>query len=213
VYVPKHFEETRVDVLHELMRTCPLGTVVTVSADGLDAAHIPFELDPEPAPFGTLRGHVARANPLWREHLTARAALVIFHGPDAYISPSWYASKREHGKVVPTWNFAVVHAHGLLRSIEDSRWLLGLVQRLTARHESERTVPWKVTDAPAAYIEESLRAIVGVELTITRLVGKWKLSQNRPASDRESVVRGLRDHSENGAASLADLMQQFDNKS
>jgi transcriptional regulator len=207
VYVPEHFEQTRIDALHDLMRAYPFGTLVALTANGLDAAHIPFELDPSPAPFGILRCHVARANPLWREYAREREALAIFQGPDAYISPAWYASKREHGKVVPTWNYAIVHAHGSLRIIEDRAWLRALVETLTARHEAPRTDPWNVNDAPAKYIEQTLRAIVGIEMVITRLVGKWKLSQNRSAADRDSVVQGLRSGGDEAGAAIADLMQ------
>src|SRR5437867_429470 len=156
MYLPKHFEETRVEVLHELIRTYPFGTLVTLTADGLDANHIPFEVDPEPAPFGTLRGHVARANPIWRDVSPGAEALVIFQGPDTYISPSWYETKVETGKVVPTWNYVVVHAHGVPRFIDERAWLRAFVTRLTERHEAGRQTPWKVTDAPAEYIDAQL---------------------------------------------------------
>src|SRR5207249_2616676 len=135
MYLPKHFEEARVEVLHDLIRAFPLGTLVTLTAGGLDANHIPFEVDPEPSPFGTLRGHVARANPVWRGISAGAEALVIFQGPDTYISPSWYETKAETGKVVPTWNYVVVHAHGVPRFIDDRAWLRAFVTRLTERHE------------------------------------------------------------------------------
>jgi transcriptional regulator len=191
MYVPKHFEETRVEVLHELMRQHPLGTLVAMTAQGLDASHIPFEIDPEPAPFGTLRGHVAKANPLWQTLCNAPATLVVFQGSDAYVSPSWYAAKQDHGKVVPTWNYAVVHAHGQARIVHDAAWLRTLVTALTDRHEDGRADRWRVTDAPADYVEKMLAAIVGVEIPIARLTGKWKVSQNRSAADRRGVVAGL----------------------
>jgi len=191
MYLPKHFEETRVDVLRELIREHPLGALVTLTPEGLDANHLPFELDPDPAPFGTLRGHVARANPLWREPAGDVDALVIFQGPGTYISPAWYPTKQETGRVVPTWNYAVVHAHGPLRVIDDRAWLRDFVTRLTNRHESGRSDPWHVTDAPAEYIDQMLGAIIGLEIPLTRLRGKWKMSQNRPAQDRAGVVDAL----------------------
>jgi transcriptional regulator len=191
MYVPKQFEETRVDVLHELIRAHPLAALVTLTPVGLDANHIPFEIDPAPGPFGTLRGHVARANPLWRELASGVQALAIFRGPASYVSPAWYPTKRSTGKVVPTWNYAVVHARGSLRIVEDRGWLRALVERLTERHEAGRSHPWKVTDAPADYIDKELGAIVGLELPVAELVGKWKVSQNRSPADREGVVEGL----------------------
>ena len=191
MYLPKHFEETRIETLRELIRAHPLGALVTLTPGGLDANHVPFELDPDPAPFGTLRGHVARANPVWREPSRDVEALVIFQGPGAYISPALYPTKAETGRVVPTWNYAVVHAHGPLRAVDDREWLRSFVTRLTDRHESTRSDPWQVTDAPAEYVDQMLGAIVGLEIPLTRLVGKWKMSQNRPPADRAGVVEGL----------------------
>ena len=205
MYLPKHFEETRVEVLHELIHAHPLGALVTLTRGGLDANHIPFEVDPEPAPFGTLRGHVARANPVWREFSREVEALVIFQGPGTYISPAWYPTKQETGRVVPTWNYAVVHAHGPLRFIDDKGWLRDFVTKLTNRHEATRREPWHVTDAPAEYIETQLGAIIGLEIPITRLVGKWKMSQNRPAQDQAGVVDGLE---EMGETTIADMIRQ-----
>lgn len=208
MYVPKHFAETRVETLHELMRAHPLAALVTLTPDGLDANHIPFELDPAPAPFGTLRGHIARANPLWRDASREVGALAIFQGPGTYISPSWYPTKQETGKVVPTWNYAIVHAHGPLRVIEDRHWLRELVERLTNRHEAGRRDPRKVTDAPADFIDQQLGAIIGLELPIARLVGKWKTSQNRPARDQDGVVAGLLQEGHESAAAMAELVRQ-----
>ena len=208
MYLPKHFEETRVDVLHGLIREYPLGALVMLTSRGLDANHIPFEIDPEPAPFGTLRGHVARANPVWRE--ASAEALVIFQGPDTYISPSWYQTKAETGKVVPTWNYAVVHAHGTPRFIDDRAWLRGFVETLTNRHESRRAEPWLVTDAPADYVDTMVGAIIGLEIPIARLVGKWKVSQNRPAQDRVGVVDGLSREAPRSGAAIADLVRRVE---
>jgi transcriptional regulator len=191
MYIPDKFQETRVDVLHDCMRTNALSTLVYASNSGLVADHVPFLVDSEPAPFGTLRGHVARANPLWKECPADREVLVVFHGPDAYITPSWYAAKREHGKVVPTWNYVVVHAYGCPRFIEDPAWLRGQITQLTETHEAGRAEPWKVTDAPEDYVAKQLRAIVGVEIVLTRLIGKWKANQNRSAADVRGVIEGL----------------------
>jgi transcriptional regulator len=207
MYLPKHFEETRTEILHGLIRARPLAALVTLTPGGLEANHIPFEIDPDPAPLGTLRGHVARANPVWRDFSPGLDALAIFQGPDAYVSPSWYPSKQEGGKVVPTWNYAVVHAYGPLRIIDDAAWLRGFVARLTNRHESGRATPWKVTDAPADYIDKMVGAIVGIEIPIARLAGKWKVSQNRPARDREGAAQGLLYEGGDAATAMAEMVR------
>ena len=207
MYLPRHFEETRAPILHELIRAYPLGVLVGLTSSGLVANHIPFEVDPDPAPFGTLRGHVARANPFWRECAPDVEALAVFRGPDAYVSPAWYPTKRDTGKVVPTWNYAVVHAHGPVRFIEDRAWLRQLVEQLTNRHEAGRREPWRITDAPPDYIDRQLGAIVGIEIPITRLVGKWKVGQNRPPEDRAGVVEGLSHEGGDAAAAMARLVR------
>jgi len=207
MYLPKHFEETRVATLHELIRAHPLGALVTFDAGRIEANHIPFEIDPDPAPFGTLHGHVARANPAWRGLSPAVDALVIFQGPEAYVSPSWYPSKQESGKVVPTWNYAVVHAYGPVRAVDDAVWLRAFVEKLTDRHEAGRAARWKVTDSPADYVDKMVTAIVGIELPIARLLGKWKVSQNRPAPDREGVVAGLHEQGSDVAKAMAELVR------
>jgi len=189
MYLPAHFQEDRVEVLHQLIGNHPLGTLVTHSADGLSADHIPFIVDPRPAPLGTLRGHIARANPLWQK--AGADVMVVFQGPDAYISPSWYPSKKEHGKVVPTWNYVGVHAHGPLRAIDDIEWMRDFLTTLTQHFEAPMRAPWKVSDAPADFIETLMRTVVGIEIPLTRLQGKWKTSQNRSRADREGVVAGL----------------------
>jgi transcriptional regulator len=208
MYLPGHFEENRIDILHQLIRARPLATIVTLGSAGLNANHIPFELSAEPAPLGTLRGHVARANPLWRDFSENIDALIIFHGPQAYVSPSWYPTKQATGEVVPTYNYIVVHAYGPLQIIDDSRWLRGLVTRLTERFEAARAEPWHVTDAPDGFIEKQLRAIVGIEIVISKLLGKWKASQNRPVVDREGVVKGLSESNDADSLALAELVRE-----
>jgi transcriptional regulator len=206
MYNPPLFKEDRVPVLHELIRARPFATLVTLGPGGLGADHIPLELDPEPAPLGTLRGHVARANPLWRDHRRDVEVLAVFHGPEGYVSPAWYPSKQETGKVVPTWNYAVVHAYGPLRAIEDREWLRALVTRLTDRHEAGRADPWRVTDAPDDFVQAMLNGIVGLEIPITRLEGKWKMSQNRNAADRAAVVQALRSEGDPARLAVADIV-------
>jgi transcriptional regulator len=189
MYLPSHFEQNEPQALAALMQEHPLAALVSVRADGPTADHLPLEFE---AGERVLRGHVARANPLWRE-AHGQAVLAIFRGPQAYVTPSWYPSKAATHKVVPTWNYAVVHAHGVLRAVDDAPWLRELVGRLTAHQEAARPAPWAVADAPEDYVQQMLRAIVGIEITLTRIVGKWKVSQNRSASDRDGVVAGLAD--------------------
>ena len=208
MYVPQAFAETRIEVLHQLIREHALGVVVTLGSDGLNANHIPWELASAPAPYGMLRGHVARGNSVWRDFSSTIDALVVFQGPQAYITPSWYQTTKETGKVVPTFNYIVVHAYGPLRVVEDKAWLRGLVERLTERFEAARPEPWKVADAPSEFIEKQLGAIVGLEIPIRRLVGKWKVSQNRPDVDRDGVIRGLREMDNAVAAAMARAVEQ-----
>jgi transcriptional regulator len=212
VYLPAYFQESRPEVLHALMRARPLATLVTLSDSGLVANHIPIETHTEPAPHGMLRGHVARANPLWKEYRAGSEALAIFQGPQVYISPSFYPSKRETGEVVPTWDYAVVHAHGTLRFVQDAAWLKTLVVGLTDAHEASRRVPWKVADAPPLYIEKMLSLIVGFEFSIGRLTGKWKLSQNHTAANRQGVVQGLREAAGEDSREIADMLSAFNNE-
>jgi transcriptional regulator len=212
VYLPTYFKESRTEVLHDLMRTRPLATLVAVCESGLVANHIPVETASEPAPHGMLRGHIARANPLWREYRTGSEALAIFQGPQVYISPSFYPSKKETGEVVPTWDYAVVHAHGTLRFVEDTAWLRALVVRLTDSHEKSRAIPWKVADAPAPYVEKMLSLIVGFEFSITGLTGKWKISQNHPTANREGVVKGLSAAAGEESREIASLLAEFNDE-
>jgi transcriptional regulator len=192
VYVPTHFSEDRIDVLWQFMRESGLATLVSMTAGGLIASHAPLLLDPDPAPYGTLIGHLAKANPHAHAADPGIQTLVVFQGPDGYITPSYYAAKQEHGKVVPTWNYAAVHAYGVLEAFDDPVRLREVVTRLTDRHESGRAQPWAVSDAPPEFVTGMLRGIVGIALPIARLEGKVKMSQNRPAADQTGVVEGLR---------------------
>ena len=203
MYLPKHFEEPSIAVMHELMRTHPLATLVTLASNGLNANHIPLQLADAASPFGILQGHVARANPLWRDYAKDIEALAIFQGPEAYITPSWYATKKETGKVAPTWNYAVVHASGFLRVIDDACWVRAHLDTLTDDHEAARHEPWKVTDAPDDFTEQMIAAVVGIEIVITRLSGKWKVSQNQPPQNQAGVIQGL---NANGATPMAALV-------
>lgn len=201
MYMPSYFKETRSEALHALMRAYPFATLVTHGDAGLAANHLPFELVGD-----HLHGHVARGNELARAD--GAEVLVIFRGPEGYVSPNWYPSKHETGREVPTWNYAVIHVHGRLRVVEDHTWLRQLLERLTDRHEAGQPKPWHVSDAPADHIEKSLGGIVGLEISIERIEGKFKLSQNHPAANRAGVVEGLRQRSGRGDAELADLMAQ-----
>jgi len=212
MYLPKHFEVSSVETLHDLMRACPLATVVTLSTDGLNANHIPFLLSREPAPFGTLRGHIARSNPMLSDLVQNVEALAVFQGPDSYITPSWYPSKEEHGKVVPTWNYVVVHAYGSFRVVDDAAWLRDLVAALTTQQEAPFSKRWSISDAPHEFIDQRLGAIVGIEMVITKLIGKWKVSQNQPVENQVGVVQGLRALGESGALEMACLIEKLYDK-
>ncbi|MEO5829295.1 MAG: FMN-binding negative transcriptional regulator [Rhodanobacter sp.] len=201
MYTPKHFEETRAEVLHGLIRAYPFATVVANTANGFAANHLPFELVD-----GVLHGHVARGNELVL--MDGAEVLLVFRGPDGYISPNWYPSKHETGREVPTWNYAVLHVHGRLRVIDDATWLRALLERLTDRHEADQPQPWKVTDAPEDHIEKSLHAVVGLEVVIERIDGKFKLSQNHPERNRAGVIAGLRQRDGDGDVELAALMAE-----
>jgi transcriptional regulator len=205
MYLPAHFEENRVEVLHALMGEHPFATLITQGTGGLEANHLPLHLDPEAGPFGVLQGHVARANPVWQQ-AAGSEVLVVFHGPQAYVTPSWYETKREHGKAVPTWNYVVVHARGRLRTIDDPDWLLGNLQALVAHHEAGFAEPWQIGDAPPDYIDKMLAAIVGIEIELTALKGKWKISQNQPPINRAGVVAGLRELGTADALAMAELV-------
>ena len=177
-------------MLHKLIEDQPFASLITVGSSGLFASHIPMVLEQNGA-MGQLRCHISRANPQWRDYTDSVEALAIFSGPQHYITPSWYPEKQETGKVVPTWNYVVVHAYGHLKVIEDGEWLMAHLQRLTSIHEAESAIPWKISDAPAEYVASQIKGIVGLEMDIARLEGKWKVSQNRPAEDRKGVAQGL----------------------
>jgi len=204
MYVPAHFAESRPEVLHDLIRRHPLGILVTHGADGLDANHIPFELTAPSGSLGILGGHVARANPLWRELADGAEVMVIFRAADAYISPNWYPSEHEQHRQVPTWNYMVAHAHGRVRIVDDERFVRGIVGRLTRTHEAGQPAPWKMADSSRDFIDGLLQAIVGIEIEITRLEGKAKLSQNKDARDLQGAVDGVRAA---GHDTIADAMR------
>ena len=203
MYVPEHFKETRPEELRRIMTAYPLGAFVTSGPHGLDACHLPFVLQPDAGEHGRLRAHVARANPVWTEIQDGDEVLVIFGAPDAYISPNWYPSKHELHRQLPTWDYQVVHVHGQVRVHDDERFVRGLVARLARTHESQAGVakPWKMTDSPEDYINGNLANIVGIEVDISRILGAWKVSQNREERDRLSAARELRDR---GAVSVSE---------
>jgi transcriptional regulator len=208
MYIPQHYEEADIAVLHALMRSHPLGAWVSESGGALVVNHIPFLVDSSRGEFGTLVGHVARANGIWHSFSKTVTSVVVFQGPQTYITPSWYPTKQAHGKAVPTWNYAVVHAHGIPAVIEDKEWLLEHVRQLSEVHESERPKPWAVSDAPPDFIQSLLNGIVGVEIPITRIEGKWKTSQNRSQADKLGIVAGLDEHNDDNSRKMSALVMR-----
>jgi transcriptional regulator len=206
MYVQSQFEEKRTEVMHQLIDSHSFGTLVTLGADGINANHMPFMLDHNAGEFGMLRAHVARNNPVWRDFSRDIETLAIFEGASAYVSPSWYPSKQEHGKVVPTYNYMVVHAYGTMRVIDDPAWMKAFLHRLTDSHEANRPVPWKVDDAPQDFIDKLVDTLIGIEIPIARLLGKWKVSQNRSDADRAGVAAGLRAKGGEDASVIADAV-------
>ena len=192
MYLPPHFREDSLDIQHKFMRENPLGLLVTHSAHGLIADAAPFILDEASGEFGTLRAHLSRANPQYKALAEADECIIIFQGPQAYITPTWYETKQETGKVVPTWNYVTVHAWGRPQVMEDPAWLRAQIEALTTQMESGRTKPWAVSDAPEAFVQAQMKGIFGIEIPINRIEGKWKVSQNRPEADRLGVIEGLR---------------------
>lgn len=209
MHIPALFADTQPEALHALMRERAFATLVTISGDSPNANHLPLLLtDVETTPFGVLQGHLARANPAWLDLQSGREVLAIFHGPQSYITPSWYPTKAATGKVVPTWNYVVVHAYGIPRVIEDATWLRGHLTELTRRHEAPRAEPWALADAPPEYVDHLLRAVVGIEITLTRLLGKSKLSQNQPDENRTGVIAGLKAQATPPALEMAAWMER-----
>jgi transcriptional regulator len=207
MYNPPMFRETRPEVLRAAMSAYPLAILVTMGRQGLGASHLPLLFDPAQGLHGVLRGHMARANPQWQDYAPTSEALAIFSGPEHYISPNWYASTQESGKVVPTWNYVTVHVRGTLTFTTDPAWLLENVRALTNEHEKAMTKPWRAEDAPPEYIDKMLGAIVGLELTITAMEGKWKVSQNRALEDRVSAITGLESVATPEAVRMAELVK------
>jgi len=204
MYIPKYFDEPRIEVMQAFIRDYPLATLVTLSADGLNANHIPLHwLGLGNTPYGCLRGHISRSNPLWTDFDPQTEVLAVFQAENAYISPSWYASKPQTGKVVPTWNYAAVHAYGKLRIIDDPAWIRRQLEAMTDEFEASFPEPWSVADAPDDFTERLLTQIIGIEISVTRLQGKWKVSQNQPPENRGSVIEALR---ASGQPSMADLV-------
>ncbi|MBZ9676779.1 FMN-binding negative transcriptional regulator [Mesorhizobium sp. ES1-1] len=210
MYEPPHFRETRTEVLHGLIRAHPLGLLICNGAEGPVANPIPFLLDADVPPNGRLRAHLAKANQQWQV-LAANPAspvLIVFQGSDAYVTPSWYETKRETGKVVPTWNYAIVQVRGTVKVMDDPEWLARQIADLTASQEGVRAAPWAVTDAPTPFVQSQIKGIVGLEIEISAIHGKWKVSQNRPVADRAGVARGL--ESETAASSdMASLVRSY----
>jgi transcriptional regulator len=208
MYIPKHFEESRTHVLHELIRAHPLATFIVSRDDEIVVNHFPLVVSDDGSEFGVLKGHVPHANPVWEWLDGETKALAVFQGPSAYISPSWYPSKHQHGKVVPTWNYVVAHAHGKPMAVRDAGWLLDHLNVLTDEQESAQRLPWKVSDAPRDYLDTMLGHIVGVEMRIAALQGKRKVSQNRPQADRLGVAAGLRNRGDEAGSAMAALVRE-----
>lgn len=209
MYQPPHFREERLEIQHALIRAHPLGLLISPGEDGLLANPVPFLLDAAAAPKGVLRAHLARANRQWQALAAGQPALVVFQGVDTYITPSWYETKKETGKVVPTWNYAIVQVRGPVRVVEDREWLRRQITALTAEHESSRSEPWAVTDAPEDFVEAQLKGIIGIEMTIETIEGKWKVSQNRPLADRIGVTAGLAAEADPRAAEMERLVRAY----
>ncbi|MEP7029152.1 MAG: FMN-binding negative transcriptional regulator [Candidatus Eisenbacteria bacterium] len=207
MYLPRRYEVTDLGTLHEFVREHPLGAWIRQQDGELVADHIPFLLEPSKGEFGTLYGHVARANPAWKALAPDRPSLVLFQGADAYVTPTWYPGKSEHGRVVPTWNYAVVHATGVARAIDDAEWLREHVGRMTDTQERNEALPWRVSDAPEEYVRKMVEGIVGVEIPLTRLVGKWKVSQNRDDADRAGVIAGLTGRGDDASRAMAAMVR------
>lgn len=209
MYIPRANKEDRLPVLHKFMEEQPFASLITVGSSGLFASHIPMVLEQNGA-NGRLKCHISRANPQWRDYTPSVEALAIFSGPHHYITPSWYPEKEETGKVVPTWNYVVVHAYGHLKVMEDGEWLMAHLSKLTNIQEAGFPVPWKVGDAPADYIASIAKGIVGLEMDIERIEGKWKVSQNRSEPDRSGVAKGLAELNTTESLTMKALVEKRD---
>jgi transcriptional regulator len=207
MYQPDHFRVADLPKMHALMRARPLATLVSAGSLGLYATHLPTVLKDD-GPYGIIECHLARANPHWKDLAEGTEALMIFQGPEGYITPNWYPSKADHGRVVPTWNYAVVHAYGRPEVMEDKNWLRRHVTEITAQQEANEVKPWALSDAPEPFIEVMLRGIIGFRIAFTRLEGKWKMSQNRQATDRNGVMRGLETRGQGDDLEMAELVSR-----
>jgi transcriptional regulator len=212
MYEPLPHRQDDIEAQHALIRSHPLGLLISHGAQGLEANSIPFLIDPAASRLGTLQAHMARANGQWRALSEADEVLVIFQGADHYITPSWYATKRETGRVVPTWNYVMVQARGRPRVIEDAVWLRAQIEALTRSQEGRRAAPWAVGDAPEPFVDALIKAIVGLEVEITHIAGKWKASQNRPAADRAGVIAGLQATGDEASLAMASIMRESEPK-
>lgn len=209
MYQPPHFREDRLDVKQALIAAHPLGLLISADADGILANPIPFQLDAARSPKGTLQAHLSRANPQWKALSEGASALVVFQGAQSYVTPSWYETKRETGKVVPTWNYAIVQIRGIVRVLDDVDWLHAQIRRLTEMQEGRRSEPWAVDDAPETFLNAQVKGIVGLEIEITEIDGKWKVSQNRPEADRSGVAQGLDAETSRSATDMAELVRLY----
>lgn len=207
MYIPKHFEVTDSETIYALIREYPLATLITFSKGQINANHIPLTLSISTEPYMTLQGHVSRSNPLLNDIDAEIETLAIFHGPNAYISPSWYETKKESGKVVPTWNYVAVHAYGNLKVVDDTEWLRTQLETLTDQHEANLLEPWSIHDAPNEFTNKLMESIVGIEMRVTKLLGKWKVSQNQPVPNKEGVIKGLQTSNQLGSLEMAKLIK------
>jgi transcriptional regulator len=210
MYVQTLFEETRVHVMHELMQRYALASLVLLTPEGMDANSLPIEVDMSSGEFGTLRCHFGRTNPVWKSLINGMESMAIFHGPNAYISPRWYVAGQRSKRVLPSWNFAVVHAYGTPRIVDDSTWLLKHLTALAEQNESRLAEPWSLAEAPPDFVAQSAEHLIGMEIPITKLVGKWFTSQQRTTADRESLTGALRAHPHDISAATAELIELVD---
>ena len=210
MYVQTLFEEKRAHVMHELMQRYSLGSLILMTPSGMETNSLPMEVDTSSGEFGTLRCHFGRSNPIWKNLIHGMDAMVIFQGPNAYISPRWYVAGQKSKKALPSWNFAVVHAYGTPQVVDDKSWLLKHLAALVAQNECRQPMPWSLAEAPVDFVQQAAEQLIGVEIPITKLVGKWLVSQQRTVADRESLVSALRGCPHDISAAVADLIEQID---